>query len=514
AVYRRPAPGAAAVSPDGRWVAVGSYSGRGVEVFDAASGAAVATVAADARHPVPDFTPDGRTLIVGTYGAFTFWDVGTWSAAGRRDREPGCDHPGRVAFTAGGALAAWVVGRETVLVTDAGGRPLARLPVAGGGRARQPLFSPDGRTLAVLTGADLHLWDLPAVREGLREVGLDWADDQPPPPGPPPSAAEVRVAGAHRLRAGWRSLEAFVYAPAHLALNPTGPDGHLWLGLYLARERNDPEAAIPALNLATLADPDLPTAYQARIEAYWKLGRWADLLADADRYREVCGPGRWEPERRYYRGAALQQLGRHREAVAELTAALDGGASGGVRGLALEARAISLYATNQQSRAREDLAAAKLEKADKGALVARLQYLLFFPPGGRLNRNVALYARDVAQGLAADGGAYEAALNALALIRINTTSSMLDGLRAIDRLSGLPSTRSYQVGWFAAAIGHHRRDNPERARQAWDRAERAAKDFPPAAPYERFLLNRLRTEAMVVWDIPPPRLVNRAPAGP
>ncbi|MBX9579662.1 MAG: hypothetical protein K2X87_05075, partial [Gemmataceae bacterium] len=168
-------------SPDGRRVAVGSAGGLGVTVFDAASGSPVGSVAADARDAVPEFTPDGQTLIVGTYEAFTLWDTTTWQPTGRRGREPGCEHPGRVAFTPDGSLAAWVVGRETVLLTDGAGRSLARLPVAGGGPARHPLFSPDGQTLAVLAGADLHLWDLAAARAGLREVGLDWADDPPPP---------------------------------------------------------------------------------------------------------------------------------------------------------------------------------------------------------------------------------------------------------------------------------------------------------------------------------------------
>ncbi|MBX9579663.1 MAG: hypothetical protein K2X87_05080 [Gemmataceae bacterium] len=207
-------------------------------------------------------------------------------------------------------------------------------------------------------------------------------------------------------------------------VNPADPDAQLAVGLWPARQVNDPQAALGWLDRATRAEPDLPTAYQARIEADWKLGRWDDLLADADRYRAVCGPDGWEAEWRYYRGPALQQLGRHPEAVGELTAGLAAG-GGGVRAFALEARAVSLSLTARAEAARDDRAAAK---QDRAAVVPRLQYLLVFPPGGQLPRGVAQHARDLADvAAAANRSGYEAVLYALAQYRMGTRDAVYQG---------------------------------------------------------------------------------------
>jgi WD40 repeat protein len=43
-------------------------------------------------------------------------------------------------------------------------------------------FNPDSSRLAVAAGKTIQLWDLRAVRERLRELGLDW--DLPPYPSP------------------------------------------------------------------------------------------------------------------------------------------------------------------------------------------------------------------------------------------------------------------------------------------------------------------------------------------
>ena len=87
-----------AASPDGRWVATGSWSGPGFQVWDTLKRERTPlwrAVDADVA-----FSPDGRWLVTGTGGGSfggaecIFWRVGTWGAA-RASRWNGPPHPAR-----------------------------------------------------------------------------------------------------------------------------------------------------------------------------------------------------------------------------------------------------------------------------------------------------------------------------------------------------------------------------------------------------------------------------------
>jgi WD40 repeat protein len=96
---------AAAVSPDGRWLALRGPDG--VQVHDTAGGRRVFEEPALAYGYALAFTPDGARLAAGSYGrdgGVHFWDVGSWRRGSSLD--PGIGGVKSLAFSADGLLGA------------------------------------------------------------------------------------------------------------------------------------------------------------------------------------------------------------------------------------------------------------------------------------------------------------------------------------------------------------------------------------------------------------------------
>jgi serine/threonine protein kinase/WD40 repeat protein len=171
-----------AVSPDGRWIATGSHglrSGPGCKVWDAVSGRPVANLPVGGGCPVW-FSPDSKWLVTGS-GTHRIWEVGSWREG------PALASAGHVgcAFSADGKLLALDDVPGVVRLVDPGtGREVARLTAPAETRLLPRTFTPDGGKLLMIgreSGA-LHVFDLRAIRAGLRELGLDW-DPAGPLPG-------------------------------------------------------------------------------------------------------------------------------------------------------------------------------------------------------------------------------------------------------------------------------------------------------------------------------------------
>ena len=72
-------------------------------------------------------------------------------------------------------IAATQHDREVHLVEVASGKLLTVLPAHAGGIITEVAFSADGNTLVVASGhGDLRVWPLPALRQKLAELGLNW----------------------------------------------------------------------------------------------------------------------------------------------------------------------------------------------------------------------------------------------------------------------------------------------------------------------------------------------------
>jgi len=177
-----------AVSPDGRWLAVGARHDKQVQLWDLRTRQRVwmAPVHSDAMVAI---SPDGRWAVSNSGEEIRFYDLPT----GRRGlgiRRPTLgDVPGPVEFSPDGRVLAASMSRTVVqLLEVATGRTLGTLESPAPRLASWIAFSPSGTHLAIATEAHLiELWDLRALRQQLAELGLDW--DQPPFP-PPPSGAQ------------------------------------------------------------------------------------------------------------------------------------------------------------------------------------------------------------------------------------------------------------------------------------------------------------------------------------
>jgi WD40 repeat protein len=167
----------AALSPDGRYVATGTWRGAGVRVWAADTGRPVAALPAEGSAGVA-FTPDGgRLLVLESEGDYRTYRVGGWELeSSRHDPEAGFTRGFRVAFPPGGRVMAYAHDRVNLRLMDvAGGEEVAllRLPESQNLAAYQ--FSPDGRYLAAVTVRGVtQLWDLYRLRDRLEGIGLSW----------------------------------------------------------------------------------------------------------------------------------------------------------------------------------------------------------------------------------------------------------------------------------------------------------------------------------------------------
>jgi WD40 repeat protein/Tfp pilus assembly protein PilF len=177
--WRTPTAAFLAASPDGRWLATGSFEGPGFQVWDTfRTERARLWYTGDA---CVGFSPDGRWFVSSTAGGsytgaeLRFWKAGTWEA-GPSIRLERTTSSADLAFSDDGRMLAVERTMTELLLLDPGDlRELARL------QSREPMiltslcFSPDGSLLVAGTaGGYLHVWDLRRIRARLAEMHLDW----------------------------------------------------------------------------------------------------------------------------------------------------------------------------------------------------------------------------------------------------------------------------------------------------------------------------------------------------
>ena len=363
-----------AVSPDGRWLAVGGWYEAGVRVWDLRMRRLEHTLrpkaAANILRPKDainitkffiGFSSDGRWLVSSTHPdagdpTYDFWRVGTWEFDHRINQERGgtAGHP--PVFTGDGRMMALAIGPDQVMLADtATGRELARLTIL------QPLtptpiaFSGDGTKLVANTNSKTALvWDLRLIRDRLMPMGLDWeappfpaAPEKPEATGPLPAPRAVRVSGEVIEPQARRTAE-LAEMNRRIAANPDDAEALIHRGWLFTMQKKGPEAIADLEHFLRLRPDDA--------DAFWLLGKVLEesksvtgvlsafggvfkraindrdarfqhgllalALGQPDLALEDFSPIlSAEPEldpARYRRALALFRLGRHREALADL----------------------------------------------------------------------------------------------------------------------------------------------------------------------------------------------------
>jgi WD40 repeat protein/tetratricopeptide (TPR) repeat protein len=353
--------GPIAVSPDGRWLAVGGWKMAGVRVWDLRRRRLERILrpqdAVGDISPSIGFSTDGRLLVSCTHsdaGASDhFWRVGTWDMVRRVHHERNGLAHYHPAFTGDGRLMALGIAPDQVLLAEADtGRELARLTTLQPVTPTPLVFSPDGTKLIARTNQrTLLVWDLRRIREQLAPMGLDW--DAPsysaasevsgtvPPPRPVRVVGEViepqaRRAGElaemnRRLAAnpdddealidrGWlfhqqkKWAEAIVDLERRLRLRPDDADA-CWLLAEAYQETGSPACALAAFGrLLERVSEDGVSRFQRGLLA---LALDQPDLAAGD-FTHILAADPDQERARYRRAQALIRLGRHREALADL----------------------------------------------------------------------------------------------------------------------------------------------------------------------------------------------------
>lgn len=143
------APPVATFSPDGHWVALGSW--KGTRILDARTGTQAATVAGSNGAGVPvAFSRDSRRLIVARANQAQIFSAPDWRS-GSEMRFPDEEFIQAVTFTPNGDRAL-AIGGDAIHVVDAvGARELRRISMDGARPLQTMAVSPRGRWLAVST---------------------------------------------------------------------------------------------------------------------------------------------------------------------------------------------------------------------------------------------------------------------------------------------------------------------------------------------------------------------------
>jgi WD40 repeat protein len=123
------------------------------------------------------FSPDGKWLATATGAVSHVWRVSSWQPVLVVRRDDPEIPTASVAFTPDGSVVALEQSRRvTSLIEVTTGRELARLEAADVPLCMPLCFSPDGSLLATRGGPELlQVWDLRAIRRGLKAIKLDWS---------------------------------------------------------------------------------------------------------------------------------------------------------------------------------------------------------------------------------------------------------------------------------------------------------------------------------------------------
>jgi WD40 repeat protein len=183
--------------PDGRWFVTTAWQlGSGVRIWDCETGEEIRDLAPDMGAASAEFSPDGKSLVSGTWREYVLWEAGTWRPLLRIDRDPEEDWTGPLTFAPHGTWIATALTRHAIQVIDAStGKQIAVLKPSEPGTVAHLAFSPNGDALAAVIDDRLQVWNLEHLQRELTELGLmlpSWPAIDLKEPAPTPKSIEIQ----------------------------------------------------------------------------------------------------------------------------------------------------------------------------------------------------------------------------------------------------------------------------------------------------------------------------------
>jgi len=285
--FAHPSVGFVTLSRDGRWVASSGWHSDRVRLWNAKTGNMVHEWVLGQMAQV-FFTPDSRALIISRGDAFTFWDVETLQPIRRLDRDVALS-PGYVAFSPDGTLMALEMAPAVIHLKEvATGRTVAKLEDPRGERAGWMGFTPDGTQLVVAApyAKTIHVWDLRAIRQRLKAMGLDWNWPEFRPVDPkPPSLAKVEVLpgdlAKQSLTREQKARQAIEQYRRNAAADPNSAaacNDLAWVYVTAPEALRDVKAALPLAEKAVRLAAGNAMHRNTLGVAYYRAGRFREAV--------------------------------------------------------------------------------------------------------------------------------------------------------------------------------------------------------------------------------------------
>jgi tetratricopeptide (TPR) repeat protein len=169
------------------------------------------------------------------------------------------------------------------------GRTVARLEDPHGDRATWLGFTPDGTRLVAVAhfGGVIHVWDLRAIRAGLKAMSLDWDLPEFPSPAAEDGAGPATIEVVLADRSGpaptpeQKALQTIERRRRELAANPNsaGTCNNLARAYLMAPEPlRDAKAAVPLAEKAARLAPENPAYRNTLGVAYYRAGRFREAV--------------------------------------------------------------------------------------------------------------------------------------------------------------------------------------------------------------------------------------------
>jgi hypothetical protein len=198
--------------------------------------------------------------------------------------------PGPVAFSPDGKLMALEMAPAMIHLLDAATfRTIAKLEDPHGDQSCWLGFTPNGTKLVAVTSyaTSIHIWDLRAIRAGLKEINLDWdwPEFSPAPidqAGDKPLTIEVVLGdlAMPALTRDERTQEAIKRYRRNLEITPDSAracNDLAWILISAPEKFRDAEEAVPLAEKAVRLDPN-PLHRNTLAVAYYRVGRYRQAV--------------------------------------------------------------------------------------------------------------------------------------------------------------------------------------------------------------------------------------------